>query len=215
MQFLDELNFNNDLEGEMNEFEIGKEIQVLTHRIEDLEKFKTRLEKLQKRDAPEEECEISSYEFEGFEIDENGKRKPVERGVRLNFDYWEAKQWKEFHFPSNEHYSRYWAEVHLINESNGDKLKFYFIEAGSDKHCNTAYPNYKWRHESRNTYSIGFGSGTGPRRNTVDGYRSFSSWIRFRRQNGSGYDWKVWTSKWCGKSENRLCSSDGDEVNNG
>lgn len=137
----------------------------------------------------------SGFKYEFVEVSKNGKETTLESTTaapKLIFDSWHYQQWKKFKFPGgNEHYTAYWAQVHLIDASNGDVLNWHFIEARTADSCYADGSSYNWRHETRSGSHISFGSGSGLKRSTVDGYRLMSTFIKFRRQDGSGWNWKV------------------------
>ena len=141
------------------------------------------------------ELDAFGFEYELIEVTKDGKEIKLDStsaAPKMIFDSWHYQQWKKFKFPTgNEHYTAYWAQVHLIDSSNGDVLSWHFIEATTADSCYADGRAYRWRHETRNGSHVSFGSGSGLKRSTVNGYRLMSTYIKFRRQNGSGWNWKV------------------------
>ena len=180
----------------MNEYEIGRDIQELKTKLANIEsallgtetgKFGIQGRKTVEMDH--EPIELEEYQLEQVEqligeTDGSGE-KGIFDGYRLILGGG-CKNWKEFHFPTgNEHYARHWGDAHVIDKA-GNIVKWNAIEVGSDFGCSTTFPNYQFRNYKKIAEKIEWNS------RRVNGYKTWSGWLRFTMANGS---WIQWTLK--------------------
>lgn len=90
---------------------------------------------------------------------------------------------KKTGFPDFRWYSSYSGKVWLQNKETGERIVFHYIQTASAEHCNIVFGDVSQNvSESRDTYVGTYGAGT------VSGQKAFSSWVKFRFSDGSGYD---------------------------
>lgn len=86
-------------------------------------------------------------------------------------------------FPDFRWYSFYSGNVWLQHRETGEKIVFSYIQSASAEHCNIVFGDVS-QHvtESRDTHIGFYGAGK------VNGQKAFSSWVKFRFSDGSGYN---------------------------
>lgn len=176
----------------MSLYEIGKEIESLKNRLSEVEqKIETSSNESNSVEEIVDSFQIELIPDEIYQIIDGKITKDFDKSSAPKIFLTGSLGHRRTGFPDNRRYDIYSGDAWLQNNV-GDKLKWYFIETGSDRGTrNLEYPNYAsgrtaYR-EARNTHICSFGW----RARWYGGHSSAASWGRFVQQNGSG-----WIYKW-------------------